>query len=157
VSVVVRNRDVPLNKTYEPGLHIEMGVTKDTAGSKDILLGHTIFPPGNKNQWHVHENCEAAQYVIKGRLRVKWLEDGQVKDEVCEPGDFVYIHKGEPHTQENASQSEPVEIIFTYSGANSTETAGTVFISAPVGDLTPQPPSHSAGSGQALRGKGERP
>jgi uncharacterized RmlC-like cupin family protein len=131
VSVVVRKRDIPLNKSYEPGLHIEMGVTSATAGSKSVLLGHTIFPPGNKNQWHVHQNCEAAQYVIRGRLRVKWIEDGQVKAEVLEPGDFNYILKGEPHTQENASATEPVEIVFTYSGANSTETAGTVFVASP--------------------------
>jgi uncharacterized RmlC-like cupin family protein len=131
VSVVVRNKDVPLNKTYEPGLHIEMGVTTSSAGSENVLLGHTIFPPGNKNQWHVHQNCEAAQYVIKGRLRVKWIEDGKVKSEVLEPGDFNYILKGEPHTQENASDSEPVEIVFCYSGANSTEAAGTVFVEPP--------------------------
>jgi uncharacterized RmlC-like cupin family protein len=131
MSVVVRNKDIAVNETYEPGLRIEMGVTSDTARSKSVLLGHTVFPPGNKNQWHVHENCEAAQYIIKGRLRVKWLEDSQVRAEVCEPGDFVYIQRGEPHTQENASDQEPVEIIFTYSGANSTEAAGTVFIASP--------------------------
>jgi uncharacterized RmlC-like cupin family protein len=134
VSVVVRNKDIPVNETYEPGLRIEIGVTDSTAGSKNVLLGHTIFPPGNKNQWHVHENCEAAQFVIKGRLRVKWLEDGKVKSAVCEPGDFIYILRGEPHTQENASDTEPVEIVFTYSGANSTATAGTVFITPPQGE-----------------------
>lgn len=134
VSVVVRNRDIPVDREYEPGLQIEIGVTEKTAGSRNILLGHTVFPPGNKNQWHVHENCEAAQFVIKGSLRVKWLEDGAVRAEVLGPGDFNYILQGEPHTQENASDSEPVEIIFSYSGANSTDSAGTVFIDPPPGE-----------------------
>ena len=127
----IHRKDIPLDKTYEPGLHIEIGVTRATVASESILLGHTTFPPGNKNQWHIHENCEAAQYVISGRLRVMWVEDGQVKSEVLGPGDFNYNPRGAAHTQENASETESVEIISSYSGATRTDAAGTVFIDPP--------------------------
>ena len=128
MSVVVHKDRLPVDTGYEPGLRIEFGVVENTTGSKSILLGHTIFPPGNKNQWHVHNNCEAAQYIIRGRLRCKWLEHGKVVSDVLGPGDFIYILRGEPHTQENASDTDEAELVFTYAGANSVESAGTVFV-----------------------------
>lgn len=143
MSVVVRKDQIPLNESYEPGLRIDLGIVESTAGSKNILLGHTVFPPGNKNQWHYHGNCEAAQYIIRGKLRCKWLDDGKVQSQVLEPGDFIYILRGEPHTQENASDTEEVELVFTYSGANSVESAGTVFITPPEGEAAgPNAPKH---------------
>ena len=128
----VKRGDIEPDLVYEPGLQIEIGVTGETIGSKGILLGHTIYPPGNKNHWHTH-TCEAAQYVIRGRIRELWVEDGEVKEAILGPGDFFYISAGDVHTQENASDTEELEIIFTYSGANSTESANTVFVDDPTG------------------------
>lgn len=132
MSKVIRSGDIVLDTTYEEGLRIEFGVTEETAGSRDVLLGHTIIPPGNKNQWH-HHTCEAAQFIIRGRMRALWVEDGQVKHAELTGGDFLYIHKGEIHTQENASDTEPVELVFCYAGANSKDAANTTFAPDPTG------------------------
>ncbi len=67
-------------------------------------------------------------------MQVKWLEDGEVHSALCEPGDFIYIKPGQPHNEANASDTEPLELIFTYAGTNSTDGAGTKVVEAPAGD-----------------------
>ena len=128
---VIRAREIETDTTYEEGLAIDFGVSDASVGSKRLTMGHTIIPPGNRNRWHYHGACEAAMYIARGRVRVLWQEDGVVRHADLGPGSFFYVAPFDRHTQENLSDTEPVEMIFAYAGVANKEAAETVFVPDP--------------------------
>lgn len=117
---------LPTDYEYEVGLEIQFGINEFTCGAKRITTGHTIIPPGNVNERHVHLAAEAAMYIIKGNPVLfigEEAEEAQVG-----PGTFVYMPEGVLHGIGNPSDTEEVELVFSYGGVPSKEAAKTTFI-----------------------------
>ncbi|MFQ6110757.1 MAG: cupin domain-containing protein [Nitrospinota bacterium] len=117
--------DLSEDKDYEPPLTIRW-VDSETTGTKTITMGRTVVPPGGRNQRHYHKNCDAAWFLLKGRLRLFIGEEAKVY--VMEEGQFVYAPRGEIHGLENLSKEEPAELIFAYGNVPNKKAAGTVYV-----------------------------
>lgn len=126
--VKVPDRDEDLN--YEPPLVIGFGINDKTVSAPKLTMGHTIVPPGARNQAHFHANAAAGLFLKKGQLRLflgKEGEDGS-QEMIMDEGDFLYLDPGEIHGLINTSSDDTAEIIFTYSGVASKDIAGTTFV-----------------------------
>jgi len=126
MAKIIKTKNVDPDKIYEPPLTIGFGIDSTTVEDPQMTMGHTIIPPGARNQRHYHVNNDAGMYIIKGRLR---FFIGPDKQEVeAEAGDFVYTPKGEIHGLLNLSDTESVELIFTYPGVPNKDKTGTVYM-----------------------------
>lgn len=126
---ILKRDDIPVDTEYEKGLAINFGIDKYSAGSKRIVMGYTVVPPGNRNQRHFHANCEASMFILKGRLR---FFIGEEKNEYeVGPMTFVYAPQGEIHALQNLSDTETAELIFAYGCVPTKEDAGTTFLEKP--------------------------
>lgn len=124
--VVIKRSDAPLDKKYEEGLDISFGINKYTVGSNNIVMGYTVVPPKGRNKRHYHANCDAAMFIIKGRLKFFIGKEG--KEYIVGPESFVFVPKNEIHGLQNLSDTEEAALIFAYAGVGSKEEAGTIFI-----------------------------
>lgn len=95
-------------------------VVDEKIGALRGVLGHVVFPPGAKHERHIHTNAEEYVVVLKGR------GIHTVGDQTFEigPGDVTFTPAGEPHSDSNASQTEPLEFFFVYAGAPSLQKTG---------------------------------
>ncbi|KAA9160705.1 hypothetical protein FPZ12_016280 [Amycolatopsis acidicola] len=124
-------RDLDLG--FETGFGIEFAVSGKTTGSKKIVMGYTLMPPGARNQAHVHNNVEVIWHLLSGHnTHLSGSEEtNDFKSTDCDPGTFGYVGKGEIHVGINRSDTEPGEVIFCYAGTNEKEGAGTVWVDPP--------------------------
>ena len=125
MPVLVKTAELPTELVWEEGLVIKFGISKDTVGSKKLLMGHTIYPPGNINKLHYHWACEAGCYIIRGHLAIYGKDKKEI---VVGPGDFYYNLQGEIHGQRNMSDTEEVEMVWTMPGIVDNDDSGTVFV-----------------------------
>lgn len=131
MATVVKRKNLEADLTYEPPLNIGFGINTETVTDAALTMGHTIIPPGGRNQRHYHVNTAAGMYIMKGRLRMFVGPDIDVKEVVAEEGDFVFMPQGMIHGLLNLSDTESAELIFTYSGARNKQEAGTIYIEKP--------------------------
>jgi uncharacterized RmlC-like cupin family protein len=111
VGVHVVRADELSNETAQTsGLKRFEAVSARRLGSQDLWMGLSVLPPGSKTGVHHHGQSETALYVLNGVGRW-WV--GDRLDQACEghPGDFVYIKPHVVHWEENASETEPVQMI----------------------------------------------
>lgn len=47
--------------------------------------------------WHHHDNEDELFFVVKGELRMKFRENGQEREEVIRPGEFIIVPHGVEH------------------------------------------------------------
>lgn len=47
--------------------------------------------------WHHHENEDEMFFVVKGRFRMDYREDGRDREEQIEAGEFVIVPRGVEH------------------------------------------------------------
>lgn len=108
MAAVIR-REAPAS-THRQGIEVEFGVTEATVGSKNLFMTVQRVPPRARSEPHSHANCETADYVISGRIRVVY---GPRLENVLEAGsgEFVYVPANEPHYVENPSATEWVEVV----------------------------------------------
>jgi len=128
---IIRSKNLEINTTYEPGIQIGFGIDNNTVENPQMVLGRTIMPPGARNHCHYHVNCNVGNYTIRGRRRIFFGPPHEQQELVVEPGDFLFIAKGEIHGAVNLSDTEPVEIIFCYNGVSSIEEAKTIDVEPP--------------------------
>jgi len=114
MAKVVR-RGAPAS-THRQGIEVEFGVTEATVGSKNLFMTVQRVPPGARSEPHSHANCETADYVVSGRIRVVY---GPGLENLIEagPGEFVYVPADEPHYVENPSPTEWVEVVLCRNAA----------------------------------------
>ena len=133
MATVIKRKNLKADVVYQPPLNIGFGINSETVEGAAMTMGHTIIPPGGRNQRHYHVNTAAGMYIMKGKLRMFIGPDIDIKEVDVEPGDFVYAPRGEIHGLLNLSQTEPAELIFTYSSAPNKNEAGTVYMEKPWG------------------------
>jgi len=131
MAKVIKRKNLEGDMVYEPPLNIGFGINSETAEGAPMTMGHTIIPPGGRNQRHYHVNSAAGMYIMKGKLRMFIGPDIDMKEVDVEPGDFVYVPSGEIHGLINLSDTESAELIFTYPGASNKYEAGTIFLEKP--------------------------
>ncbi len=130
MAKIIHFNEVPRDLKYERGLKIDFGVNDGTVGSTLLTMGHTIVPPGSRNQRHYHK-CDACFYVIKGRIKVLLLDGKDYYEREAGPGNFCYAGPGEIHGLINLSDTEEAELVFAYGGVPNRTAAGTTFVDQP--------------------------
>jgi len=126
MAIIIKPKNLDPDMVYEPPLSIGFAIDKKTAEGTPFTMGHTIIPPGGRNQRHYHINTAAGMYIMKGKLRFFIGPDKQEAE--AEAGDFLYSPRGEIHGLLNLSDTESAELIFTYPSAPSKDDAGTVYL-----------------------------
>ena len=128
---IVRAKDVQFIGGYEPPLRHQTGINKDTVDNPCMTIGHVVIPPRGRTQRHYHMNCDAAGYIIKGRVRMFWGPDHDMEEFIGEAGDFFFNPRGVIHGLENLSDTEPLEMMGSYCGVSHNKEAGTIFVEPP--------------------------
>ena len=127
MAMIIKGNSVDSVKDSEPPYSINRGINKGTVGETPITVTRAVIPPGGRNQRHYHVNSTAAGYILKGRIRVFYGPDHDLKHIDGEEGDFFFFPRGEIHGQMNLSDTEPAELIACQS-VGSFEETGTIFV-----------------------------
>lgn len=107
---LVRPADRDRGTAQTPGMAREAGISAETAGVRTIWSGYVRTPPGTASGVHHHGDCETAIYVLSGHVRFRF--GPRLEESVeAQAGDFVYVPPNQIHTEENLSDTEPVELI----------------------------------------------
>ena len=86
-----------------------------------MWMGYAVLEPGGKTGVQHHGESETAIHVVRGVTRW-WVGDRLDDVREARAGDFVFIPPGIVHGEQNASDSEPVEMVV----ARSTQEASVV-------------------------------
>ena len=113
---------IPLGEKYrgKQGLDYIPAVSAENVGSSGIWFGMVTIPPGGRTVAHYHEAHETAIYVISGHELEMYSGDQLEVQEICGPGDFLYIPAGVPHVAVNRSQT-PVKAVLARTDPNEQE------------------------------------
>ncbi len=85
-------------------------ITPETVGSKHIMAGITVFPPGEASSLHNHPSSEEMDVVIKGSGVVI---DDKGNRRPFKEGDYMFIPEGEYHQHINTGD-EPLLLLWCY-------------------------------------------
>ncbi len=115
---------VPLEQGLRPEegwveMQVQFLIDARNAGSRDLVVGRTVLPPGARHERHRHPNCDEFLVVIGGAGEI-YTDDGR---EAAAAGDVVFTPAGHWHGFDNTSD-EDVLLIWGWSGAGSLEAAG---------------------------------
>jgi uncharacterized RmlC-like cupin family protein len=92
------------------GLQRFEAVSAKRLGSTELWMGLSVLPAGGKTGVHHHGQSETALYILSGVGRW-WVGDRLDAKREAHPGDFVFIPPNVVHWEENASDTEPVQMI----------------------------------------------
>ena len=94
-------------------------INKNTCGSKQTVMGRSVYNPGAYHEPHLHFYAEELMFCLSGRGVVGGLDKvtGKYKEFILCEGDVQFSPIGEVHWLRNPF-NEPVEFIWIYSGAN---------------------------------------
>ncbi len=115
-------------ETTEPGdwsgtpfghLDIRTLVSQDRQQSEQIMVGQTIYGPGETHEHHLHPDAEEVVIVISG---TGWHRVGSEYYDIG-PGDIVYVPANAAHSA-GADDGEAMVIVWVLGGAPSLERAG---------------------------------
>ena len=124
-------RDTRTGQT--PGLQRFEAISARLTGSQRMWMGYAVLEPGGKTGVHHHGESETAIYVISGVTRW-WVGDRLDEVREAHAGDFVFIPPQLVHWEQNASDTDPVEMVV----ARSTQEAIVVNI-----ENHPHAPEHA--------------
>jgi quercetin dioxygenase-like cupin family protein len=121
-----RIEDVPLERDLREDegwidMQVQFLIDHRAAGSRDLVVGRTVLPPGARHERHLHPNADEFLVVMSGRGEV-YTNTGL---EPSSAGDVIYTPRGNWHGFDNTSD-EHVLLIWGWSGAGSLEDAGYV-------------------------------
>ena len=128
MATLVKTPERDEDLKYEPPLIIGFGINDKTVPAPKLTMGHTVVPPGARNQAHFHANAAAGLFLKKGQLKLFLGPEEDRQEMIMDEGDFLYLEPGEIHGLINTSDDDTAEIIFTYSGVASKDIAGTTFV-----------------------------
>jgi len=130
---VIRGEKLEFEKGYEPPLTAKRGICSRTVENPMMTVTHVIIPPGGRNQRHYHVRFDAGMYLLKGRLRCFIGPDHEMEEFVVEPGDFVFVPRGEIHGLMNLSDTETAELIAVEAIVGNIRKEDTVLVEPPMG------------------------
>ena len=107
---VVRGDELSDDTPQASGLQRFEAVSAKRLGSTDLWMGLSVLPPGSRTGVHHHGQSETAFYMLSGVGRW-WVGDRLDAKREGRPGDFVFIPPNAVHWEENASDTEPVQMI----------------------------------------------
>jgi quercetin dioxygenase-like cupin family protein len=100
-------------------MQVQFLIDERTAGSRALVVGRTVLPPGARHERHRHPNCNEFLVVMTGRGEV-YTDTGT---DPSQAGDVVFTPAGHWHGFNNTSDEE-VLLIWGWEGAGSLEAAG---------------------------------
>ena len=119
-----RIEDVPLEQGLREDegwidMQVQFLIDAARAGSKNLVVGRTVLPPGARHERHRHPNADEFLVVLRGSGEIYTDEGEQPAGE----GDVVFTPRGHWHGFNNTS-AEEVLLFWGWSGAGSLEAAG---------------------------------
>jgi uncharacterized RmlC-like cupin family protein len=105
---LVRPEDRKLAAAQTAGMIREEAVQTD-----HLWAGIAQTQPGNVSNWHHHGEWETIAYVIAGACRLEFGPGGR-QVVVAEPGDYIFIPKGEIHRESNPTEGEQALVIVRF-------------------------------------------
>ena len=127
MAKVLSVKNLPVDQKYEPGFNLTFGITDDTTGIETATLVRTNFPPDTVSKPHYHENGDLMWYHMSGPKAI-WNIGKEKIEHVTEPGDFIFIPRGEIHNTVNNSKTESVEGIGGYGGCANPYKSGKIYV-----------------------------
>jgi quercetin dioxygenase-like cupin family protein len=100
-------------------MQVQFLIDERTAGSRSLVVGRTVLPPGARHERHRHPNCNEFLVVMSGRGEV-YTNEGT---EPSEAGDVIFTPAGNWHGFNN-NGDEDVLLIWGWEGAGSLAAAG---------------------------------
>ena len=91
------------------GLHRWEALSARKVGA-GLWMGYAVLDPGGQTGVHHHGEAETSIYVLSGTTRW-WVGDRLDEVKEAKAGDFVFIPKNVVHWEQNASDTEPVEMV----------------------------------------------
>ncbi len=70
---------------------------------------------GEPSQWHHHANYDSIMYMLAGRIRVDWGQEGEKSFEVS-AGDYAFFRRGVIHRAQVVAGSEGCRYVFVRLG-----------------------------------------
>ena len=128
---IIKAKELEDDTDFEPPLVLGRGITESTVKNTRLTLSHNFIPPGGRNQRHYHVKTDAGMFILRGRLRLFFGPDFNMKEAIAEEGDFVFIPQGEIHGLMNLSDTEPAQIGACFGGVGSEDEAETIFVEPP--------------------------
>lgn len=83
------------------------------SGAEELTFGEVIIEPGQRNDSHIHPNCEEVLYLVAGVLEHA-IGDSELY--TLDPGDSIWIPRGAKHWAKCVSP-EPARMVVAYSSA----------------------------------------
>ncbi len=127
MAKVISTKNLSPDVKYEPGFELKFGITDETTGIKTATLVRTRFPANSESRPHYHENGDLMWFHISGPPAV-WLIGEDKVEHVTEPGDFMYIPRGEIHNTINSHGTDAVEGVGGYGGCGNPYKSGKIFV-----------------------------
>jgi quercetin dioxygenase-like cupin family protein len=117
-------RDAPVEKGLRRDegwvdMRVQFIIDERTAGSKQLVVGRTVLPPGARHERHSHPHADEFLVVLSGSGLI-YTDDGE---EPAVEGDVIFSPAGHAHGFNNTSD-EDVLLIWGWSGAGSLDAAG---------------------------------
>lgn len=100
-------------------MRVQFLIDERSAGTPELVVGHTVLPPGARHERHRHPNCDEFLVVLSGSGEIH-TDTGR---EPAKQGDVVFTPKGHWHGFDNTSDEE-VFLFWGWRGAGSLEAAG---------------------------------
>jgi quercetin dioxygenase-like cupin family protein len=100
-------------------MRVKFLIDERSAGTPELVLGHTVLRPGARHERHRHPNCDEFLVVVRGEGEF-YTEAGR---EPAGEGDVVFTPAGHWHGFDNTS-GEDVVLLWGWRGAGSLEAAG---------------------------------
>ena len=101
-------------------LDIRTLVSEDRQQSEKIMVGQTIYGPGETHEHHLHPNAEEVVIVLSGS---GWHRVGSDIYDIG-LGDIIYIPANAEHSAGADEGDEPMVIVWVLGGAPSLDKAG---------------------------------
>jgi len=93
-----------------PGREWLLYIGPENAGSRNLTVGYSVFPPGSAPEGHVHPTQEEVVFCVSGHGALVSPE-GSVP---LEPGTAVYVPVGEHHATVSYGPG-PLELVTSFS------------------------------------------
>ncbi len=123
MATLIKKNDQRIRKGKST-LVSRVGIDKGTVKNPPLAMAFITIPPGGGSSRDYHVDCTQCIYLIKGRVR--WFIGPHSEEVDMEPGDFLYIPRGEIHGNKNLSDTEAAEEIACHVGVESFEEEATV-------------------------------